>query len=835
MMSQVIVLCSDSEDDGEWPNKNTASVPSLPISRKRPRDKEDSSPAAHPYNENGHGKNTATGSAEFVVDLELAPHKKRRGVRSGKIDAAGDCAQIMKGVHATENDVCIRDAQVADHRESHEGVAAAASRPVNSDSEQTSRNDGSTNKHSHKLPASKPPLYASGHQRKNLPVAAVAGEAQQAVNEEDFTTNSSLDRDLPINIKDRDGASEESLPYQAVDWAKRFEELNEYRLGKRPFAFLCQNPEYAKLSKWVFSQRCEYRRMVEGKDTILILERVKDLDHIGSVWKTRLSELADYRKIHGHCNVPYKYSENCKLANWVGTQRTQYTLHLEGKKSQITSFRIQTLESLGFEWDSRVTLWEDRLSELADYRKMHGDCNVPRRYSENTKLGMWVMTQRSNYRLHLEGKKSSMTLPRIHELESLGFRWGSSQGTAIWEDHLSELADYRKIKGHCNVPQNYSENTKLANWVSNQRCQHRFYQEGKKSSLTLPRIRELESLGFEWNGCIGRKIETSKKSSLADDATCVREKAVEAPEHTQQPHSLKKTSAVEKSAAIMSTSLPNPKSPTGMAKSTSTSSRVEAQNIKCVVARDAPIDETDLDGSLSESSAAPSLYIDRRATKSLSPEKPDTAGGSMESNTRKDALQAKLPGLAQQKKRITSFSHALLAASPPENEFLVATLKPANSRQRKEGPLRHAFYKPDAAEHVAQSSKGYLCPTSNPADIAPAPVTSNHVVESEETKMVCKIIKRGQEGEEDKSIGFVVLKSRTKSFVDARQAIVDQGVPINIDYVFCVPHLGPISVMQESMVGPMLAFLETCTSSADLGDGSFANPVKVFLVGAPVL
>jgi hypothetical protein len=108
---------------------------------------------------------------------------------------------------------------------------------------------------------------------------------------------------------------------------------------------------------------------------------------------------------------------------------------------------------------------------------------------------------------------------------------------------------------------------------------------------------------------------------------------------------------------------------------------------------------------------------------------------------------------------------------------------------------------------------------------------------ADETKMVCKIIKRGQEGEEDNDIGFIVLKSRTKSFADARQAIADQGVPVSMDYMFSVPNLGPISVIQESMLGPMLALLEssTSTSSADVGDGSFANPVKVFLAGAPVL
>jgi hypothetical protein len=63
--------------------------------------------------------------------------------------------------------------------------------------------------------------------------------------------------------------------------------------------------------------------------------------------------------------------------------------------------------------------------------------------------------------LHVEGKKSSMTTSESGNWKSLGFEWGFS-GTA-WEDRLSELADYRKIHGHCNVPHGYSENSKLAN------------------------------------------------------------------------------------------------------------------------------------------------------------------------------------------------------------------------------------------------------------------------------------------------------------------------------------------------------------------------------------
>ena len=140
-----------------------------------------------------------------------------------------------------------------------------------------------------------------------------------------------------------------------------------------------------------------------------------------------MSELAAYRKIHGHCNVPNKDSENSKLGNWVTNQRTQYKLHLlEGKRSRMTVSRIQELERLGFKW--RVTrvcsgAWEERLSELADFRRIHGHCNVPYSHSENTQLGCWVKTQRRQYRLHLEGKKSFMTVSRVQELESLNFEW----------------------------------------------------------------------------------------------------------------------------------------------------------------------------------------------------------------------------------------------------------------------------------------------------------------------------------------------------------------------------------------------------------------------------
>jgi hypothetical protein len=447
-MSRLIDLCDDSDDNGEQPI--TASLPSLPLSKKRPRDKEESSDDAHPRNENVPTDKNAPGSAEFVVDLELvdevevspAHNKQRRGVLKSELCvknyAAGKCAQIdSDGAH------------VADHPESHEGIAAAASHPMNSDVEHASPDDGSKNEFSQNGSTSKVP----GRQ------------------------------------------------FNVSAWEDRLSELTEYRKIHGHCNVPQRCTEYPKLANWVTYQRRQYKGNFKGKTSHMTLSRIQELESLGfdwgvcaTAWEDRLSELAEYRTIYGHCKVPRSYSENAKLAMWVGTQRTHYRLHASGMKSSMTTLRIQQLESLGFEWDSHGVTWEDRLNELADYRIGHGHCNVPQHCSENTKLAKWVGKQRCHYRLYLKGVSSPMTTFRIQELESLGFEWDNQ--CANWEARLSELADYRNINGHCNVPGIYSENTKLANWVAYQKRQYRLHLKGKPSHLTLSRIQALENLGL---------------------------------------------------------------------------------------------------------------------------------------------------------------------------------------------------------------------------------------------------------------------------------------------------------------------------------------------------
>jgi outer membrane biogenesis lipoprotein LolB len=65
-----------------------------------------------------------------------------------------------------------------------------------------------------------------------------------------------------------------------------------------------------------------------------------------------------------------------KLGTWVDGNPKQaskeYKVRQEQKTSPMTLSQIQSLEHLGVKWCVDGATWEDRLSELTDYRKIHG-------------------------------------------------------------------------------------------------------------------------------------------------------------------------------------------------------------------------------------------------------------------------------------------------------------------------------------------------------------------------------------------------------------------------------------------------------------------------------
>ena len=244
-----------------------------------------------------------------------------------------------------------------------------------------------------------------------------------------------------------------------------------------------------------------------------------------------LEMMRRYREEHGDCNFPSLYHGK-PLGCWADWQRACYRDLREGKPSPMTLDRVEALEALGFDWNPRANPkprsapptsrnpqplheenWRRRLEELKRYQEDHGHINVPSQHPGG--LYGWMTCQRNHHKEYQEGtsKRCHLTEERIAALEALGFEWVSNYQTVQdqnWNKRLEELTAYKKVVGHCNVPQNYRGN--LGKWVNRQRNSYRKVLEGKRiKGLNADRIAALEQIGFVWNVGSGR---TAGKKSL---------------------------------------------------------------------------------------------------------------------------------------------------------------------------------------------------------------------------------------------------------------------------------------------------------------------------------
>jgi hypothetical protein len=70
---------------------------------------------------------------------------------------------------------------------------------------------------------------------------------------------------------------------------------------------------------------------------------------------------------------------------------------------------------------------------LVEYKKAHGNCNVPQRWHEK-RLARWVNTQRTAY------KRGKIRPDRQRQLESIGFVWDAS---AKFRPSCANSGEYR--------------------------------------------------------------------------------------------------------------------------------------------------------------------------------------------------------------------------------------------------------------------------------------------------------------------------------------------------------------------------------------------------------
>jgi superfamily II DNA or RNA helicase len=274
----------------------------------------------------------------------------------------------------------------------------------------------------------------------------------------------------------------ESLGYEwdilDSDWSRYFDALTEYKSKngscRVPYSF----SEYPRLGIWVARQKRFFER---GK---LSPDRIARLDALGfewntiDVWQESFDALVAYKNKHGDCRVPFNYQPNKKLAIWVANQRGDY------KTGKLYKDRIAKLESLGFDWNTLASDWENSFGQLENYKKTFGNCRVSQKSHTHAALGKWVSHQRSSY------NSGRLSPDRIKRLEDLGFEWNTFTGD--WDRMFGALKAYRAEHGDCCVAGSSKTNKDLGLWVKTQR---RLYKQGR---LPQDRITKLEAIGFVW-------------------------------------------------------------------------------------------------------------------------------------------------------------------------------------------------------------------------------------------------------------------------------------------------------------------------------------------------
>ena len=134
--------------------------------------------------------------------------------------------------------------------------------------------------------------------------------------------------------------------------------------------------------------------------------------------------------------------------------------------------------------------WERGFAALKAYEKEHGNVLVRRNYktSDGFGLGWWVNNQRS------AEKRGTLGQEKKHQLDQVGFVWGTLHARHTWEQSFQKLLDYEKEHGNVLVPQSYktSDGFGLGWWVNNQRSAE------KRGTLGQDKKHQLEQVGFVW-------------------------------------------------------------------------------------------------------------------------------------------------------------------------------------------------------------------------------------------------------------------------------------------------------------------------------------------------
>lgn len=244
-----------------------------------------------------------------------------------------------------------------------------------------------------------------------------------------------------------------------LKWEERVAQLRAFRTKHGHVDVPRTYTKDPSLGTFVCNQRQTYKRMNEGKGPSMDGLRVRQLNELGFkwvlkhrdqsvlvdsddedsevdrkpaakapkpkplTWEAGMQQLRAFQLANGNLDIPHIYAADQPLGNFVKSIRQSYKNMQKGQdhlNKHLNAPRIFELNSMGFKLQVRQREpWDQRFEELKEHVKSHGHCEVPK----DTHLGVWILNQRSQFKLMLARKKTSLSQQRINSLNSIGFDW----------------------------------------------------------------------------------------------------------------------------------------------------------------------------------------------------------------------------------------------------------------------------------------------------------------------------------------------------------------------------------------------------------------------------
>jgi len=239
----------------------------------------------------------------------------------------------------------------------------------------------------------------------------------------------------------------------------RSNEMSDLKFGIG-FVFPLATARKHEIGEWVHGQRRQWAK----NDPKFLNGRAKKLEEIGfefkppprphlgnasfvghSNWEYRISQIKEYKLIHGNLNVPtpdqfsvHDDPQTLEFYNWFNRLQTEYVAFRNGRtRKYLNEERVQQLIALGCQFRAPQHRMPDddmpiadiscdaRIEQLLAYRAEMGHLKICPSYRLFGNLGGWAEAISTKYRNWKEGKEhcSAEMVKKFERLAEIGFEF----------------------------------------------------------------------------------------------------------------------------------------------------------------------------------------------------------------------------------------------------------------------------------------------------------------------------------------------------------------------------------------------------------------------------